>query len=1303
MDITKLYPILNKESILKTANARELGQASQDVLERYRNYALTHVPLGDTTRQLKNLERVIVENKHCAVGAIVGPYGYGKTSTAVHLWNELRGQNILAIPPFLWVNLSELMDAVYHWLTFEFSQGPKAFIEPLEKLYEGYRQRYKDEIFRKIDTDVAQDLIEKGLLLLEIRPDDVIIFFSEASNICEKAGYNGLAIFTDELQATLAQYKPSRDEFFAHLFQIVKDIQGLEGNWALIISMDDDTEGMITLRRPDILTRLQRSALYFRVKDVYNRREYPAELWSAFEQRFGFDGKAIISAYTLDSIGQVAARGDLGAGPRMVTQALALAVKSYESTGQAYTPLQFVDDFLMGLVLFDQQGKFPSAVKKALDNDLVRSSETNKQTVKLLAAYPMGCSDTTLDEFDLLDAFQAFPSLARKELIMQLAGGPTLRYLAEEIVVIENIAQRLTNEFASRFSPGKVYASRAADGLLSQVIISSTFVGWKGDSPREKDVNGTKYLSVRLQGSFESSYPDRAVSVMVAALPQSPTPVWKKTSDEADFELRFELNFSVLGTEPSRLIVSPDCPDVAVFQLNTMAVNSDEASKILPKFLFEYYTPESWTPLLTLSLMEHLSKNRGDSLEEQNRINAVIQPLRQYTLLILLGDQLETISSAFESRMVGLDRIKDLVKKQCQQLYPRYKTLITGPKWQNNLQQYTHALQRFMAQGELSIARGRRSWKASKEEVADTFAIPGRRLTSLEPLLDNLKDFIVKEEFGGRTASSEVTLRFRLHPLEEEWLKQLDDSPEKVKRNGLDVPSMPAELLLRQAKQEGYTDAEVMEVLRLLRERGFVDLEQKRNLLTRTVDAVNDLRDAVQEQLKHLEGQLRVLADTLPDFDTSPFPISRLKTKLADAKERDQIEAVKAEVREHTSTINSFAASRTAKLRESIGEEQEKLHQLVKQGVPSWLKNPFDQGPLSDLLEKQQRDLASEYQALLEEMRQLHQNSLSITHSIQGSPTEMLISMYEALHDLTKQSKKLTRRGESCQDRQEDFEVWRRVTRAAADLDAEANSAYKVYANIEFRAAVDQLWALLRGHFETQPLTFLGSHQAVSREVEAQKRRIIQWQENRREEFDAQRQFYQQMLAHAGIQAELRVPFDREKPAESQAALMNLVKDCLDRHFSLLYSNLKNSLQIIRYSIQVQGLDLSNAEARTRDALKLATRLREQIRFEVISDQKSFECNILKPLIELAEEEKKLEEEVQQAIQHRPAAGSELKLMILLQSSGFGQEVGLRELIMRLIDQREGKVELSALMHDLESLFQKNLVDIHITLAGSER
>jgi hypothetical protein len=486
MDIKKLYPILNKESILKTANARELGQAPQDVLERYRTYALTHIPLGDTTKQLKDLERVIVENKHCAVGTIVGPYGYGKTSTAVHLWNELRAQKILAIPPFLWVNLSELMDAVYHWLRFEFSLGPKAYVEPLEQLYDQYQQSYKDEIFQKIDPDYAQKLIDKGSLILEIRPADIVSFYQKTSELCEQAGYKGMVIFTDELQATLAQYKPSRDEFFAHLFEIVKEILGMEGHWAWVISMDRDTEGTITRLRPDVLQRMQRSALYFRVKEMYNRREYPSELWAAFEKRFDFDGKTIISAYALDSIGQVAARDDLGAGPRMVTQALVLAIKHYEKTGQAYTPIQFVEDFLAGQMLFDQQGKFPSAVKKALENDQVRTSDTYKDMIKLLAAYPMGCAEMTLKSFGYLEPFREFPALARRELIVQMAGGPTLRYLSEELVANEDIVQRLTSEFANRFSPGKTYAARAAEGFLSQVIISQAFAGLR--AREQKDV-----------------------------------------------------------------------------------------------------------------------------------------------------------------------------------------------------------------------------------------------------------------------------------------------------------------------------------------------------------------------------------------------------------------------------------------------------------------------------------------------------------------------------------------------------------------------------------------------------------------------------------------------------------------------------------------------------------------------------------------------------------------------------------------------------------------------------------------------
>ena len=63
MTASKLQPILNKESTLKTANASELGQAPQYVLRRYHTYAMTHVPLGETSKQLANLQRVITKNK----------------------------------------------------------------------------------------------------------------------------------------------------------------------------------------------------------------------------------------------------------------------------------------------------------------------------------------------------------------------------------------------------------------------------------------------------------------------------------------------------------------------------------------------------------------------------------------------------------------------------------------------------------------------------------------------------------------------------------------------------------------------------------------------------------------------------------------------------------------------------------------------------------------------------------------------------------------------------------------------------------------------------------------------------------------------------------------------------------------------------------------------------------------------------------------------------------------------------------------------------------------------------------------
>jgi len=260
-----------------------------------------------------------------------------------------------------------------------------------------------------------------------------------------------------------------------------------------------------------------------------------------------------------------------------------------------------------------------------------------------------------------------------------------------------------------------------------------------------------------------------------------------------------------------------------------------------------------------------------------------------------------------------------------------------------------------------------------------------------------------------------------------------------------------------------------------------------------------------------------------------------------------------------------------------------------------------------------------------------------------------------------------------------------------------------VYGYIQFKEDVDQLWSKLYSRFEAQPFTFLNSHKAVQREIDAQIMLISHWIDSRREDFETQRTLYEELLASVHIQVVLRVPFDRDKPNESQAALIALVLDHLRRNFNALEARLKNALQTIRYSIQVQKLELSEAEAKANQALGLAASIREQINSEVISDTNRFQQNLLKPLQALIGDEESLEVEVQQVIQQRPAEGREIKLVSLFQENNDGHDVDLRELIMRLIDRGEGPVNLDTLMHDLESLFQKNLVDIRIKSARNEQ
>lgn len=1298
MAIAALDLLLNKEPILRTAKPDDLRHHAGEIEQQYRTYAATHIPLGTIAKQLADLRRVIVENKACVVGSIVGPYGYGKTSTAVHLWHELAQKQILAIPPFQWLTLEDLITGVYGWIRYIFEQGHRAYVPDLDALYERYCSQASEQIRERMDRELFNQLRDRGQLILNIQPENVIEFYHDACLMCEQAGYKGMVVFTDELQVTVADYKPSMNQFFADFFQLLNTIQIREGHWAWIVSMNDDTEGKITQFRSDIHDRMQRSALFFRVKDIYNRREFPAELWAAYQKHFAFDGNEVIDAAALEALGQIAMRDDLGAGPRMVTVAFSRGIRFYKEHNKPFTPIDLIDDFLNGQILFDKQGKLATIVRHTLESLPGRDQPKMIALVKLLSAFPEGCAATTLQHYRLYQDFEAFPPVARRDLFVELAGGYTLRPLAQQDLTQDTIEQRLMREFTSQYAPGKSAAIAASSAWFLQVLLEYVFTAnaWKPVGRPGFTEQGAG--SVLLRGSADPAYPDRVMLLSVATVKHSQAPEWKRGNGEADFELRFELNYDLQVGEPNSLIVSPDRPYIAILQLNLQATQAEEARK-LPKYFLEYLPPERWSIMLALALIDYLAKNRGDNPNEQSRVNQMMVQPRQFALSLLLGERLVVRPEAFASGMVGDVRLKELIKRMCQKLYPNYHTLKSGPRWLDTIGYYRQAIEKLTASDHISIIRGKQLWETTKENAADVFGIPGRRIANLEPLFDGLRELIIPEEYSGRSASSEIKLRFRLHPLEEEWLKLLEASSEVVKLpDGQRTTCLPHQELMSAGRREGYALDEIGEILRLLAARKYVTYDEKRGLLVRNIETIVDLKVTLSGSINVLEANVQALARTFSDFDASLYPLRKLRDDLEAATERDQADTVRVSLRESETRLKNYATSRVEKLRENMRSKIEELH---RQKLPQWLAIEFGRSPLQAYLEHHRRDVAAEYTALLQDVQALHAANVSWNNPYQGPRIEESQAIYQAFRQLDEQMGNLMPRLKGIDAQQQIFQEWRNFGRAASDLEREATRARDIFGYAMFVDTMSKLWEGLRANATEQPSTFFNRYREVIGKVQTLHQEVDRWLEGRRDEFSKLCAQYTELLATCGISTNLAIPFDRDEPARSQQMLYQAVNDAIVRALDLREAAMKEAQRKVRYGIRIQKLPLGDLEQQSAAILTRLAAIRQQLVEQAISQPATLAEKVTGPIEGLARAQRELIEAVQRTAQQHPAEGRERELLERLMKE-TGHEIDLRAFIVQTLESGRD-VDFSEFMRISEGLFQKNLIDIRITLPQERR
>ena len=289
-DTNKFASIRAKDPVINTFPWESVKNSPKQVEENYRAHALTHMSLGDTAQYLDTLKRSVTKNKSSSVGAIIGPYGYGKTSTAIHIWKVAQDDlGMLCVPPFEWFKLSDIIEAVIGWVSYKFEHGSRNLVGKLVEIYERYRDRSLEEVAKDLNlsTDKAISAYEKGRINLGIHPSDVISFLIEITQLCtDSAGYSGLVVFVDELQETADKYSSMKD-FQTDLFAFADKVPTNQGKLAMIFTMPDSLEATINTMRPDIIHRLKQSSLFLRVEAIYGRK-FPVELWDKFATVFEF-------------------------------------------------------------------------------------------------------------------------------------------------------------------------------------------------------------------------------------------------------------------------------------------------------------------------------------------------------------------------------------------------------------------------------------------------------------------------------------------------------------------------------------------------------------------------------------------------------------------------------------------------------------------------------------------------------------------------------------------------------------------------------------------------------------------------------------------------------------------------------------------------------------------------------------------------------------------------------------------------------------------------------------------------------
>ena len=368
-----LEEIIQKSVVVDTPSASDLAARPDEWANRFQFHVSTHVAIADTTDTWDAILKNILRGRS-ATGLIHADTGYGKTSTAASFWHYAEQREIVAVPPFAWNSIADMLIATHGWVCHRLKVKRPDLIPNLEQQYKTLIESSDEDRARRTSQEgnipldhakwVVQSLKARGELTDSISANRLIDYLRKATATLLEADYKGLLILPDEFEL-FANTNPDIAKNFAELKDFIFPIFQEESlPIGCVVLTYRRTFSEIQLREPYIFARFNKpEGSLIDLEQAYgkieNDRSFAHELWEKLSIgcNLSNEEQKAVDPDVLFALGQFLGHQrttQLISGPRSVVATLRQAAIHYTKTQRPYSIFDFCEHYIsQGLICFN--------------------------------------------------------------------------------------------------------------------------------------------------------------------------------------------------------------------------------------------------------------------------------------------------------------------------------------------------------------------------------------------------------------------------------------------------------------------------------------------------------------------------------------------------------------------------------------------------------------------------------------------------------------------------------------------------------------------------------------------------------------------------------------------------------------------------------------------------------------------------------------------------------------------------------------------------------------------------------------